>query len=246
VRPDRDGVPRVLRLPLLIRREEVLHFLGYPETYEPPQRVEVRIGSALAEARDLAAAAGTYRHLPVAAASSIGLEPIPAAGLVIGLVTVGEGIEKQVAELLRAGDATGALLLDAAGSAAAEEAADHLGAIIANEDPEDASEAPAEDVPPTASHADPAPPEREIEPASPVACRISPGYGSWPLEAQSALLDRLPHARLGVSLLPSMLMVPRKSISFAMWLGTDARPIAGASGCARCRLGHCRYRRRTT
>ncbi len=236
----------MLRLPLLLRREEVLHFLGYPETHNPPPRIEARIGPALAEARGLAAAAGTYRHLPVMAASSLGLEPIAAAGLVIGLVTVGGGIEKQVAEYLGTGDATGALLLDAAGSAAAEEAADHLGAIIANADPEIGMEGPPRNGPLAGRPTDQAPPAGEIEPASPVSCRISPGYGSWPLEAQRALLDRLPHARLGVSLSPAMLMVPRKSISFAMWLGADARPIAGISGCARCQLGHCRYRRRTT
>ena len=39
------------------------------------------------------------------------------------------------------------------------------------------------------------------------------------------------------------MMVPRKSISFAMWLGARERPAAGLAGCIRCTLEHCRYRR---
>ena len=79
--------------------------------------------------------------------------------------------------------------------------------------------------------------------ASPLPCRISPGYGRWPLTAQTNVFDRLPHEQLGVELLPSLLMVPRKSISFAMWIGAEARPTAGLSGCHHCNLDHCQYRR---
>ena len=63
-------------------------------------------------------------------------------------------------------------------------------------------------------------------------------------DAQRQLFSRLPAREVGVKLQPSLLMVPRKSISFAMWLGAEARPVAGLSGCARCHLEHCRYRRR--
>jgi hypothetical protein len=121
--------------------------------------------------------------------------------------------------MIRDGDTVGALLLDAMGSAAVEEAADRLGAIITGVEVPPDYDAPA------------------------VSCRISPGYGLWPLEAQGPLFGHLPHAAIGVTLRPSLLMEPRKSISFAMWLGADARPIAGLSGCDRCLLTTCRYRR---
>lgn len=240
---DNEADARVLRLPLLVRRADVLYFLGYPESRVPPPQIESLIEPVLGEARELARARGTYLKVPVAAARSLGLEPIDATGLVIGLVTVGGALESRVAERLRDGDATGALLLDAAGSAAAEEAADHLGAIIADTDPEDGTEAAAIDLSPDALQVRAGASRKETEPAAPVSCRISPGYGSWPLEAQRSLFERLPHERLGVSLSPAMLMVPRKSISFAMWLGADARPISGLSGCARCPLDRCRYRK---
>jgi hypothetical protein len=205
-----------IALPLTIEREEVLHFLGYPAGERAPERIEALLARTLAEARRLARARGVYASLAVERAGEVGLERIDATGLVIGMVTAGDGIERRAADAMDRGAATEALLLDAAGSAAAEEAADRLGAIISGD---------------------------ENARPRPVSCRVSPGYAHWPLASQTALFERLPHEAIGVTLLPSMLMVPRKSISFAMWLGADARPIAGLAGCARCRLEHCRYRR---
>jgi len=77
---------------------------------------------------------------------------------------------------------------------------------------------------------------------SALQCRLSPGYGRWSLQSQPSLFALLPHAELGIELLPSMLMVPRKSISFAMWLGATVRPTTGLAGCPSCGLERCRYR----
>jgi hypothetical protein len=232
-----DRAADMVRLPVTIRDADVLHFLGYPEGHRPPARTRRHIQGLLAEARGLVDARGTYRHLPVSSAGQVDLEPIPATGLVIGLVTVGPGIETRVTELAAAGSAAAALVLDAMGSAAVEEAADRLGAVVTARIDASAG-APEAD-----SGAGPA---RSPEPDEAVpgpSCRISPGFGRWPLEAQVPLFERLPHAAVGVRLLPSLLMVPRKSISFAMWLGSEVRPVAGLSGCDRCGLEHCRYRR---
>ncbi len=207
---------RCVSIQVSISREDVLHFLGYPKGKPPAERVAGMLEETLAEARSLARARGAFAELPVSSAAEVGLEAIEADGLVIGLVTAGGGIEERVAEMMSVGDMTRALLLDAAGSAAAEEAANRLSALISGDEGGDTSD---------------------------VSCRISPGYGRWALTSQTDLFARLPHAELGVSLLPSMLMVPRKSISFAMWMGAEARPITGLSGCTTCGLEHCRYRR---
>ena len=188
------------------------------------QRISPRtILPILSLARARAEAGGAWRSVPLEDCEELQLEPIPCEGLVIGLVTVGPTVETLASECLRAGDALGALLFDAAGSAAVEEAADRLGAAIGT----DLAGGPA----------------AGGWPAARLSCRVSPGYGRWRLSAQPALFARLPHAALGVELLPSFLMRPSKSISFAMWLGAGQRPLAGLSGCARCELEECRYRR---
>ena len=205
----------MMTLPLTIDREEVLRFLGYPAGHQPPDRIAELFEKTLIETRWLADGRGVFVTLPVDRAAEVGLETIDAKGLVIGLVTIGAGVERRAAELLGGGP-TEALLLDAAGSAAVEEAADRLGAVISGDDGAGIRH---------------------------VSCRISPGYGRWSIRSQTSLFALLPHEEIGVALLPSMLMTPRKSISFAMWLGAGARPIAGLSGCVRCEMERCRYRR---
>ncbi len=201
-------------IPLTVRRADVLHFLGYPEDREPPSRIGSLLDATLEEARELVEGRGLHVHLPLREAGDVGLEPIEALGLVLGLVTVGPALEHKVSEHLASGALTQGLILDAAGSAAVEEAADRLGADITG------------------------------EPASgPVTCRLSPGYGRWGLEAQPALFSRLPHDTIGVQLSGDLVMHPHKSISFAMWLGASESLPVGVAGCDRCSLRTCRYRR---
>ncbi len=200
-----------------IRREEVVRFLGYPPGREPSGKLAELLDQAIEEARGLASACGTWRSLPVGRATEVGLRPLEARALVIGLVTAGGRIEARASALAASGEVSRAVLLDAAGSAVAEEAADRLGAEIVGAE----GGGPAAEVP----------------------CRLSPGYGRWPLTAQPALFALLDHGAVGVQLLPSLLMVPRKSVSFAMWLGAAGPPAEGLAGCARCALHRCRYRR---
>lgn len=207
----------VVRLEVSVRRDEVLRFLGYPEEFAPPRHIDALIDEAVAVGHRLARAAGTWERLAVGQAGDVGLSPMDATDLVIGLATAGAHIEARVEELMGRGEVAQALLLDAVGSAVAEEAADRLSAaIVGNSGLEEVPEVP---------------------------CRLSPGYGAWPLSAQPLLFQRLRHRDLGVTLLPSLLMLPRKSISFAMWLGSCGPPAQGLAGCSRCALPHCRYRR---
>ena len=222
--PVREGAP--VALDLVVERTGVLHFLGYPDRQSPPDRMEGLLDEAIRVARSLVYARGVFVRIPAARAADLDLEPVDATGLVLGMVTIGDAIETRVSELLRIGAATRSLFLDAAGNAAVEEAANRLGEMITEN-----GEAPAKSA------------ARKSRSARHVSCRISPGYGRWPVTAQRALFDVVPHRAIGVSLLPTMLMTPRKTISFAMWLGAGARRIAGLSGCTLCELERCRYRR---
>lgn len=218
----------VIELALALPRTEVLKVLGYPEGYAPSPGVERLLDPLIAEARTLARARGAWRRLRLEQAAQVGLEPIAADALVIGLVTAGGALEAVAAERLARGEATAALVLEACGSAAAEEAADRLGAHIVHELAAEAGGSPA-----SAPRGD----------AAAIGCRVSPGYARWPITCQQKLFARLPHAALDMRLEASFLMVPRKSISFAMWPGAEPRPAAGLSGCPRCELEGCRFRR---
>jgi hypothetical protein len=200
---------------LRLRRADVRYFLGYPEDHEPPFQTRVVLDNVVEEARMLVSARGVFCQVDAASAVDIGLEPRDAEALFIGLVTIGPAVERRASEYQRQGQITAALVMDAAGSAAVEEAADRLSAIAVGGEPSDA------------------------EPES-VPCRVSPGYGDWAIESQRQLFEILPARDLDVELTPTCLMVPRKSVSFAIWLGANEQ-IRG--GCTACKLERCSYRR---
>ena len=213
-----------------LHREDLLHFLGYRGLGTPRARTDEALGSVLEEARALVAPRGIHRCVPPDCAQVLGLESRRrGTTLALGLVTIGFDLERRVTELIAQGETTRALLLDAAGSAAAEEAADDLERRIHG----------------GAWRADRGHARR-------TARRVSPGYGTWPITAQRALFDLLPHGEIQVELLPSCLMTPRKSVSFAIWIGErEARgagpgDAAGSEGqvarCALCDMPTCPYR----
>lgn len=221
----------VEELPVGLRLDEIRRFLGYPEDREPPDRISALISSLVQLSAELIRARGIWTAIPRARAAELGL-PLPDPGrsgdLAIGLVTIGGELEARAAELAQQpGGTTGALILEAVGSAAAEEAADLLCAEILGH---------------LGQNSDPGVPAPGVQHRSPaVGCRVSPGYGGWPIEAQAAVFDLLPAERIGLRLTESMLMVPRKSISFALGLSRDGPPLR--SGCEACGLARCPFRR---
>jgi cobalamin-dependent methionine synthase I len=73
--------------------------------------------------------------------------------------------------------------------------------------------------------------------------RFSPGYGDFPLECQSALLNGLEAGkRIGIKLTDSLLMMPSKSVSAVM--GVSRKPYrCEVKGCESCTKTDCAYRR---
>ena len=66
--------------------------------------------------------------------------------------------------------------------------------------------------------------------------RYSPGYGDFPLGIQRSVLEYLNAARaIGLTLTPTNLMVPRKSITAVMGIGDTAKPDV-YGGCTNCPL----------
>jgi len=105
----------------------------------------------------------------------------------ICICTIGPELEQEVKKLMEINEMTGALILDALGSEAAEEVAIQSDRILAEKAR-----------------------EMNLWPSK----RFSPGYGKWDIKEQRFIFRMLPAADIGVRLTESCMMVPRKSVSF--------------------------------
>jgi cobalamin-dependent methionine synthase I len=106
---------------------------------------------------------------------------------VLFMVTIGDTLEKEVKRLFDEDHMAEAVILDAIGSETADAAADILHKNILR------------------AHA--------REAGYDVTPRFSPGYGDWPVTVQSAFLKACGGKSIGISVNPSSLMMPRKSVS---------------------------------
>jgi hypothetical protein len=150
------------------------------------------------------------------AAKAAGESSDSTARVALSICTIGPELEAKVSEYSASGALARALILDAAGSSLAEAVCDFANGKIC-----------------------------EMAVAEPLyaAPRISPGYGRWSVEEQDIMFTLLPADSIGVFLTKSYMMVPRKSVSFAVKL-TEEKPNDDAlSPCVRCRRKECEFRR---
>jgi hypothetical protein len=76
-----------------------------------------------------------------------------------------------------------------------------------------------------------------------VSTSLSPGESEWPLEDQAVLFSLLDAGSIGVSLGPTMLMSPLKSLSFVLGRGSNLTGHEGGSHCDFCVIRErCTYR----
>jgi Vitamin B12 dependent methionine synthase, activation domain len=208
--------PVALDLVIHLDHDEVFRALGYRDNARRSARVERRLAELWPSATGLLRPRGCYRVLDGVRAASTGM-PTPSARVAVALCTVGRELEDESHHCSAAGNVLDALLCDAIGSAAAESAADTLNAELCG-----IGRA-------AGLHTTP---------------RVSPGYGEWETACQGEFLALLPAAELGVTLTSGLMMVPRKSVSFAVNLESGVRPNASSeSACGRCGRPSCMYRR---
>jgi len=200
-----------------LRPNQVLRCLGYGGRRKPSARVEGRLAALWEEAVGLLAPRGEFRVVARADAARAGM-PTPAETVGLGLCTAGGALEEESRRRSEEGAPLDALILDAVGSAAAEAAADALNGLLCAEAGRLGLYA---------------------------ARRVSPGYGKWDVRGQAELLALLPARDLGVSLTEGLMMIPRKSVSFAVnFLKSRPRGYGDGSRCARCGLRSCPYAER--
>jgi hypothetical protein len=207
--------PVILDLEVDVTREDVYRYLGYRKASRRSRRTEALLDEMWEGALALLHPRGAYRVVEEATAVAAGM---PEAGREVGVAvcTIGPELEQVSVGCMPQGRLLDGLLLDAIGSAAADAAADSLNlALCTVADNEGWYAAP----------------------------RVSPGYGEWDVAFQRKLLALLPAAELGISLTSGQMMVPRKSVSFAVSF-TDHLPSGHRPGaaCERCGLERCRHR----
>ncbi len=207
---------RVIELAIEVSPAEVRRNLGYGRSGRPSGRAADRLEVLWQPGVEMCSPRGAWTLVDRTAAAGAGM-PQPSAQVAVGLVTVGEALGREVDRLNQDGELLDALLLDAIGSAAAEAAADVLDRDLCTEVV-----------------------QRQLY----AARRISPGYGRWDVRCQERLLALLPAGEVGVTLTEGMMMIPRKSVSFAVRLSEDEPGGQGRHRCAGCEMNRtCAYRR---
>ena len=138
---------------------------------------------------------------------------------ILAICTIGKELETHFTEMLKEGQLAKGVILNAIASHAAEQVAEHVNQKILREL------------------------AKEVE-GKEVTCRFSPGYCQWELEkGQKTIFTNLDGSKIGVSLTPSMMMNPVKSVSFAINIGIEVDKGLGLRGCETCDMVNCAYRR---
>ena len=138
---------------------------------------------------------------------------------VLSICTIGKQLESYTAEILRKGELAKGVILNGIASHAAEQVAEYTNQVILKELKD------------------------EIE-GKEITCRFSPGYCQWELgKGQQQIFELLDGSKVGVSLFPSMMMNPVKSVSFAINIGKEVDKELGVRGCETCDMVNCAYRR---
>jgi hypothetical protein len=225
--------PRVVTaLPLAIDPDEVLRFQGYKRSAAdtPGPEVMALFEEALSLGRRLIAPRAVVRWLRVTRQRDDAIEvggatlSIPDVGRLWGPVewvaaavcTIGDELERRVAELWDARELPLAAMLDSVGSGAVESLAEYVNDLLCQE---------------------------AIPLGLPVTNRVSPGYGHWDVSEQRALFSVCPGDAIGVSLNEACFMRPVKSISLLAAAGARVKVDHYFSQCGRCWMPACAYRR---
>jgi len=226
-------MPVIRDIPLSLKAREVLRRQGLGGGAKVRPEIKLLIRELLASLKKarLLEPAVAYEYYTVSSmnGSQISLEgdkaihgPLlpaifpEAKELAVLLCTIGPRLEKQVTDYTSQGEPLRGILLDGIGSTAVDALAEEVCKFIANE----------------AS-------SRGYEASSPV----NPGMPGLPITEQWQLLKLVPAGEIGVSLTSAGIMVPRKSVSMVMGIGSQMAKWTRAEVCARCHLKKtCPYR----
>ena len=178
------------------------------------ERIERAVDEAIERARELLRTAGVYVvGTGMDLRGSTVFQDLERVAYCV--CTIGSALEGEVTRLSDEGELLRAVLLDAAGSVAAEAAAEYMDRRIQ---------------------------EEAAALGLRTSCRASPGYGDWDIREQAKLFRLVPAERIGVTLSESAMMIPRKSVSFAIHIAERPRRLRSENSCRNCDRTDCPYR----
>lgn len=216
--PSSAGEPVIVEaFDLAIKPAEVQRLLGRKggRPADMAGRFDGVIAEAIERAGALIAPKGVYVYAAGAelAGSSVFAE---LERMAFAVCTIGPALESEVTRLSAADELLHAVVLDAVGSVAAEAAAEWLSGQIARQCAAGGLN---------------------------ISCRASPGYGNWDVREQRAIFALVPAERIGVRLSESCMMMPRKSVSFAVNIAAEPVALRSEHSCQNCPRTQCPYRR---
>jgi len=136
--------------------------------------------------------------------------------LLAGVVTIGDFLEKKISELFSQGEYPRALALDAVGTVAVEDFSREVRKLVRQEVKEQGFN--------TSRH-------------------FSPGYGGWEVSQQDIIFKSIPADNIGVSLTKGYMMLPQKSLSWAIGVGKEIiTPSEEDNNCGNCQYKCCNYK----
>lgn len=209
-----DAIKRLNDFEITVSEEELARFLGYGQN-KIPARVQKVLTEVVASAHELIDTKCAYRHMK---RHDLSHSPYlyHTDAIVLCLVTIGGRLEATAEEYKQNGELGRALVLDSYGSAAVEAAADAAQAVIRDE---------------------------LSEMGLHCSDRFSPGYTCWDVKAQKWILPALESESLGVRLTEGFMMVPRKSITFAVVCGDSPFESRYEHTCDVCGMVECLHKK---
>jgi len=226
-------VPIIRDIPLSLKIKEVLRRAGIKEHSKLKPKAETSICELLVSVDEahLLEPAIAYEIYPItklgrnkvsldggaALRCSLIYSVFPQAKeLAVLVCTISPRLEEKVADYFGRSESLQGMLLDAIGSVAVDSLALEMCRLIAGE----------------AS-------SRDLQAGSP----LSPGSPGFPITEQWQMLNLVPAEEIGVSLASTAIMIPRKSVSMVIGIGTQMATWTRAEVCSRCTLSKtCPYR----
>jgi hypothetical protein len=220
---------------LNIDREEVLRYQGYSRkrVKEPNQNILRITEEEINRGYNLFKPQGIYSLIKIKGsalegrinlesglifrfAKSIIKQLKGASHLLVGVVTIGDLLEKKVSELFSQGEYPRALALDVIGTVAVEDFSRKVRKLARQE---------------------------VIEQGFKTSRHFSPGYSGWEVSQQEIVFKSIPSDNIGVRLSKGFMMLPQKSLSWVIGAGKEIIVSSEEEDkCKDCQSKYCNYK----